>query len=62
MFSYFDEIGSFCYWTIVREFTATYFTKLFTEWWQIPVNLLYNVGFMWVDAVNYCFYTPKTVP
>lgn len=28
----------------------------------IPINLLYNAGFMWVDAVNYWYFTPETVP
>ena len=62
MFSYFDEIGSFCYWTVVTELTEAHFTKLFTDWWEIPVNLLYNLGYMWTDLINYCFYTPNTVP
>ena len=28
----------------------------------MPVNLLYNAGFMWVDYLNYMHYTPETVP
>ena len=62
MLSYFDEIGMYCYWSFKTELTEAYFTKLFTVWWEIPVNLLYNLGFMRVDAINYCFYTPNTVP
>jgi hypothetical protein len=59
---YFDEMGMFCYWSFKNELTKEHFLRLFTIWWEIPVNLLYNVGNMWVDGVNYCFYTPKTVP
>ena len=62
MIGYFDEIGMFCYWSFKTELTEAYFLKLFTVWWEIPVNLLYNLGFMWTNAINYCFYTPETVP
>lgn len=65
MISYFDEIGMYCYWSFKTELTEAYFLKLFaTDTWYtgIPLNLLYNLGFMWVDAINYCFYTPETVP
>ena len=29
---------------------------------SIPLNILYNLGFMWVDVINFLFYTPITVP
>jgi hypothetical protein len=62
MFSFFDEMGSFCYWAFKNELSVSHFNQMFSTWWQIPVNLLYNAGYMWVNAVNYCFYTPNTVP
>ena len=60
--SYLDEIGFNCYWSFRTELTDKHFLNLFSVWWEIPVNLLYNVGFMWIDVIHYCFYTPKTVP
>lgn len=62
MLSFFDEMGSFCYWAFKNELSVSHFNKMFTTWWQIPVNLLYNAGNMWINAVHYCFYTPNTVP
>lgn len=35
---------------------------MFGTWWQIPKNMLFNLGYFWVDAINYIFYTPETVP
>jgi hypothetical protein len=33
MFSYFDEMGSYCYWAVKNELTPAHFTALFAEWW-----------------------------
>ena len=62
MFSYFDEMGSYCYWAVVTELTEEHFLNLFTVWWEIPVNLMYNLGNIWIDIISYCFYTPNAVP
>ena len=66
MVSFFDEIGMYCYWAFATQLTAEYFTQLFSPNYYagcgILLNLAYNLGFMWTDAINYCFYTPATVP
>jgi len=57
-----DDMGLNCYYAFINDLNEAYFTKLFSTWWEIPVNLLYNAGAMWTDAVNYMFYTPETCP
>jgi len=52
----------FCFYAIETDLSEAHWTNLFSVWWEIPVNLLYNAGHMWVDAINYIFYTPSTVP
>lgn len=32
------------------------------NWYAIPVNLLYNFGYMWIDVMNYIFYNYTNVP
>lgn len=46
------------------DLSSDHFENLFDadSWYEIPVNLLYNAGFMYVDGVNYWFYNPDTVP
>lgn len=56
--SYFDEMDLFCYYAFANDLSEPHWINLFTVWWEIPVNLLYNAGHMWVDAINYIFYTP----
>lgn len=29
---------------------------------EVPINLLYNFGFMWIDYTNYYFYNFESVP
>lgn len=60
--SYIDEVGIYCHDAITEDLSASHFSQLATDWTFIPVNLLYNAGYMWVDVVNYQFYTPETVP
>ena len=60
--SYLDEFGVFCQQSVTSTLSATYWTNLFSNWYiDIPVNLLYNAGFMWVDAINFIYYTPDTL-
>lgn len=51
-----------CYYSFSLELTRSHFSNLFSVWWEIPVNLLYNAGYQWIDVRNYLFYTPETVP
>jgi len=51
-----------CYYSFAEDLNRAHFERLFSVWWEIPVNLLYNAGYMFVDVQNYKFYTPKTVP
>lgn len=60
--SYLDEFGVFCQQSVTSTLNATYWSALFSSWYtKIPINLAYNAGFMWVDAVNYIYYTPDTL-
>lgn len=62
-FGYLDEVGIFCLDAFLEDLNQDYWTNLFANWYiSIPVNLLYNAGFMWVDVINYIYYTPETVP
>lgn len=62
--SYMDEIGLYCQLAIYTELDSEHFGNLFGDEWYygLPVNILYNVGAMWVDGVNFWFYNPSTVP
>lgn len=61
--SYLDEVGVDCETAIITTLSPAYWKEFGENWYtRIPINLLYNAGFMWVDAVNYMYYTPKTVP
>ena len=60
--SYIDEMGVKCTSSIVGTLDSTYWNDFFGNWYtKLPVNLAYNAGFMWVDAVNYIYYTPETL-
>ena len=61
-FSYFDNMGRNCYYAFNVDLNSDHWSTIFGEWWEIPVNLLYNAGFMWIDGVNWWFYNPQTVP
>ena len=39
-----------------------HFESVLAVWYEVPINVMYNVGYMWTDLINYCFYTPSTVP
>lgn len=41
---------------------SDHFSSLFSNWYNIPVNVLYGFGWMWVDVINYTFYNYQTVP
>ena len=60
--AFLDEVGVLCMSSFRSTLTATYFLNLFTNPQNFLINLLYNAGFMWVDAINYIFYTEETVP
>lgn len=62
-FAYLDEVGIFCLDAFLEDLNGAYWNNLFAQWYiNIPVNLAYNAGFMWVDLINYIYYTPETVP
>lgn len=60
--SHIDEWGMNCFYTMQNDLNEAYWVSLITAPESIPLNLLYNLGFMWVDVVNFLFYTPITVP
>ena len=60
--SHIDEWGMNCFYTMQNDLNEAYWVSLVTAPESIPLNLLYNLGFMWVDVVNFLFYTPITVP
>ena len=45
--------------TLSTEYVNTLLANFYTA---IPTNLAYNAGYMWVDSVNYIYFTPETVP
>jgi len=56
-------MGLNCYYAFVNDLTAEHFSNLFLPWpLEFIKNILYNAGKMWIDVVNYMFYTPYTVP
>ena len=60
--SYIDEMGVKCTSSIVGTLDTAYWNSFFGAWYtKLPVNLAYNAGFMWVDAVNYIYYQPSTL-
>lgn len=61
-YQYTDNIAIACYNSYEQDIDAEHFEEIFSAWWYIPVNLLYNFGFMWVDIINYYFYNYQTVP
>lgn len=60
--AYADNIAFSCYSAFSSEINADHFQDLTSNWYSVPVNLLYNFGYMWIDVVNYIFYNPLTVP
>jgi hypothetical protein len=61
--SYLDEVGVNCQYALTNTLSADYWSTLIASWYTaIPINLAYNAGFMWVDAINYLYFTPETVP
>lgn len=60
--SYFDDMDLYCFYAFATDLNEEHWTNLFAVWYEIPVNLLYNAGHMWVDAINFIFYNPTTVP
>lgn len=60
--SYVDEVGVLCTDSIYTTLNEQYWTNFLKTWYTaIPINLAYNAGFMWVDAINYIYYTPDTL-
>lgn len=60
--SYLDEVGVFCQESVTSTLNTAYWNDLFANWYtKIPINLAYNAGNMWVDAINFIYYTPETL-
>jgi len=61
--SYLDEVGVKCQVAISSTLTTTHWTNLFANpAVEFGKNLAYNAGYMWVDIVNYVYFTAATVP
>jgi hypothetical protein len=60
--SYLDNIAISCYKAFSNEISIDHIKGLVDPWYGIPVNLLYNLGYMWIDYFNYRNYTYLTVP
>jgi len=61
--AYLDEVGVDCQVAIVSTLSPAYWSNLLsTAVTAIPTNLAYNAGYMWVDVVNYVYFTEDTVP
>lgn len=62
-FSYLDEVGVLCQQSIMTTLGPDHWSSFANNWYiDLAVNLAYNAGFMWVDAVNFIYFTPSTVP
>ena len=67
--TYLDEVGVDCQIAVTSTLDRTYWENLFgiTEGSNHPAsnfgkNLAYNAGYMWVDVINYIYFTADTVP
>ena len=61
-FSFIDQMGPYCYYAFQNDLSASKFTYLFANPIEFLINIAYNFGYMFTDAINYLFYTPETVP
>lgn len=64
--TYLDEVGTKCQTSITETLSIDYWVALLATnektgianlFTAIPINLLYNAGYMWVDAINYIYFT-----
>lgn len=61
--AYLDEVGVLCQEAVLETLDKTYWQDFAQNVISyVPVNLAYNAGFMWVDVINFIYYTPETVP
>ena len=61
-FSFTDNIGLQCYYAFTTDLSSSHFSNLFSNPKEFAINILYNLGYQWVDVQNWIFYTPETVP
>lgn len=62
-FGYLDEVGVLCQESVSSTLSKSYWKNFGENWYtMLPINLAYNAGFMWVDAINFIYFTPDTVP
>jgi hypothetical protein len=59
---YADNIAYACFNAFSSEISVSHIKSLTDQWYNVPINLLYNFGFMWVDVINYIFYNYENVP
>ena len=60
--AFIDNMGESCFNAFAKDLTVGYFSALLDKWYTIPLNVVYNLGNMWVNYINLKFYTPETVP
>ena len=61
--TYLDEVGVKCQVAITSTLDTSHWTALFADpAVEFGKNLAYNAGYMWVDIVNYVYFTAATVP
>jgi hypothetical protein len=60
--AFLDNIGASCFNAFTTDLSSDYLSSLVSVWYKIPLNVVYNAGNMWVDIINYRYYTPATVP
>lgn len=56
--AYTDTIGAACFNAFSNELSVAHVKSLFDPWYTIPLNVVYNLGNMWVNFINLKFYTP----
>ena len=57
-----DNMGASCYNAFSAEISPDHIKGLLDPWYSIPLNVVFNLGNMWVNYINLRFYTPETVP
>ena len=61
--TYLDEVGVDCQVAVTSTLDTTHWNALAANPPQeFGKNLAYNAGYMWVDVVNYLYFTAATVP
>lgn len=58
-----DEVGVLCTDSLTTTLGPDHWSEFGKSWYTaLFINLAYNAGYMWVDTINFIYFTPATVP